>query len=72
MSEVFSIILAPLLEGLRWFQQLFGIAGALPIYIAMFFIGVVLRLIVRPFIGSAWRDEMREIRRADRRKEDTQ
>lgn len=69
MGEVFSIILAPLLEGLRWFQQLFGTAGALPIYIAMFFIGVVLRLIVRPFIGAAWRDEMREIRRSDRKKE---
>ena len=36
--------------------QLLTSAGALGIFIAVFFIGVVLRLLVRPFIGGAWRD----------------
>lgn len=56
MIEVFSLIVSVLLWWLNIVVQFFTSAGALGIFVAVFFIGVVLRLLVRPFIGGAWQD----------------
>lgn len=56
MFEAIGFILTPISWAFSAMARILSSAGALTIYIAMFFIGVVLRLVVRPFIGEAHKD----------------
>lgn len=56
MFEAIGFVLTPLTWGFSVMARLLQQSGAIVIYIPLFFIGVVLRLIVRPFIGEAHKD----------------
>lgn len=51
--ECIDIVMQPFMWALTAVFQLLTAAGAFPIYLFMFFIGVSLRLILKPIIGEA-------------------
>lgn len=53
MIDCIDIVMQPLMWGLTTVYRLLTSAGAFPIYLFMFFIGVSLRLILKPIIGEA-------------------
>lgn len=53
MIECIDFVMQPLMWGLTAVYRLLTSAGAFPIYLFMFFIGVSLRLILKPIIGEA-------------------
>lgn len=56
MLQLISLILTPFTWAFAQMARILSLSGAFPIYIVFFFIGVVLRFIVRPFIGSAQKE----------------
>lgn len=53
MIEAIDVVMTPLMWGLTTVYRILTSAGAFPIYLFMFFIGVSLRLILKPIIGEA-------------------
>lgn len=53
MIECIDFVMQPLMWGLTAVYRILTSAGAFPIYLFMFFIGVSLRLILKPIIGEA-------------------
>lgn len=66
MLDALGIVLEAFLTPLEWFTSLLYHANALPIYLAMFLIGAVLRFFLRPIIGEAQREFSAEIKAAGR------
>lgn len=56
MTQIIGLILIPFVWGFEQMARILSQSGALPIYIVMFFIGVVIRLTIKPFIGEAHKD----------------
>lgn len=63
MIDAISLIMAPITWAFSVMFRILGVAGALPAYFALFFVGVVLRLVVRPFIGEARKDVSKATRK---------
>lgn len=63
MIQLISLILTPFTWAFAQMARILSLSGAFPIYIVFFFIGVVLRFIVRPFIGEAQRDVSKATRK---------
>lgn len=62
MTEALQMALFTIMQPLAWITQMFYHANALPIYIALFLVYTVLRLIVRPIIGEGISEGRKEIK----------
>ena len=63
MFHAIDLIMTPITWSFSVMARILSEAGALPAYIALFFVGVVLRLFVRPFIGEARKDVSKATRK---------
>lgn len=62
MSEALALAFNAVLTPLGWFTTILDKAGALGTFVALFFAGVVMRLIVRPLVGDAVQEQASSLR----------
>lgn len=53
MDQLLAFALLPITWAFTTFARLLSESGFLPVFLAVFFVGTVLRLIVRPLVGDS-------------------
>lgn len=63
ITDAFAIVLKAVMEPLSWFVSMLYSANALVVYVAFFFISVLIRLFIKPIVGEAHREVAAELKK---------